>query len=130
MNNITVYGRLGRDAEVKDVNGNRLLELNICQCQKKNEENPMWWKVSFWGDRYSKIEQYLKKGSAVIVNGEMDFPNCYESKTKGPSVNLKIRGNDLKFNPFGTSQQAEKVEYPHEFASNNKTENSDLGDLF
>lgn len=145
MNNITVYGRLGRDCQQKEVNGKKLLELNVCQCQRKNEEaegkSPVWWQVSYWGDKYDKLTEYLKKGSAVIVSGEMSYPECYQTKAAGWNVSLKIRGNDLKFNPFGSAKteepnkdSEEKVVYPHEF--NKKPEskgadtNADLGDLF
>lgn len=143
MNNITVYGRLGRDAELKDIKGTQVLELSVCQCQKKSESEagkaPVWWKVTYWQPRYDKILQYLKKGTAVIVSGEMTYPECYQTKTEGWTVGLKIRGSDLKFNPFGgerkdndNDQKATNAEviYPHEFQPKKETNNEDLGDLF
>lgn len=141
MNNITVYGRLGRDAELKEVNGSTVMELNICQCQKKSEEGqtPVWWYASFWGDKYTKIQQYLKKGSAVIISGEMSPPYTYQNKTQGWTTSLRIKGIDIKFNPFGgerkdndNDQKATNAEviYPHEFQPKKETNNEDLGDLF
>lgn len=125
MNNVTVFGRLGRDCEVKEINGQQVLELSVCQCQYKSEresgENPVWWKVTFWNHRYNNILQHLKKGTPVIVSGEMPFPDCYQNKTEGWTVGLKIRGTDLRFNPFGGGKAEE---------SSNKNEDTDLGELF
>lgn len=150
MNSITVYGRLGRDCEVKEVKGKKVIELHVCQCQRKSEEregkSPMWWQVSYWGDKYEKLANHLKKGSSVIVTGEMAFPKCYQTKTAGWNVNLSMEGNSLMFNPFGSNKQVkehednesdekgkeEKVVYPHEFqpAKPKENESEDLGDLF
>ena len=147
MNHLTVYGRLGRDAELKEINGSKVMELNICQCQKKSEEGqaPIWWHASFWGDKYANIEPYLKKGSAVIVFGEMAFPHTYQNKAQGWTTSLKIKGIDIKFNPFGpcvtlgSNEQQKKSEektvvYPGTFQSKTKEtkeqSHDDLGELF
>ena len=72
-NSITVYGRLGKDAEVKDVNGKRVLELSIASNQKVKGENlTVWRKATFWDDNYRKIEPYLKKGTSMIIEREED----------------------------------------------------------
>lgn len=70
-NRITVYGHLGKDAEVKDVNGKRILILSVASNHKiKGEEVAVWRRVTFWEDNYRNIEPYLKKGSSVRVYGE------------------------------------------------------------
>ena len=96
-NRITVYGHLGRDAEVKDVNGKRVLELSIASNHKiKGEEISVWRKVTFWEDNYRNIEPYLKKGSALIVSGEELPPSIYKD-----TVQLAMTGKDIMFSPFG-----------------------------
>ena len=100
-NRITVYGHLGRDAEIKDVNGKRIMELSIASNHKiKGEEISVWRKVTFWEDNYRNIEPYLKKGSALIVSGEELPHSVYQSNT-GLSVSLAMTGKDIMFSPFG-----------------------------
>jgi len=103
-NRITVYGRLGKDAEIKDVNGKRVLELSIASNHKaKGEEIAVWRRATFWDDNYRNIEPYLKKGAALIVRGEELPPRVYEGKAQ-----LSVRGTDLQFNPFGSGSGDKK----------------------
>ena len=96
-NRITVYGRLGKDAEIKDVNGKRIMELSIASNHKiKGEEVAVWRKVTFWEDNYRKIEEYLKKGAALIVSGEELPPSIYNN-----AVQITVTGKDIMFSPFG-----------------------------
>jgi hypothetical protein len=100
-NRITVYGHLGKDAEVKDVNGRRVMEFSIASNHKiKGEKVVVWRKVTFWDDNYRKIEEYLKKGSGLIVSGEELPPTIYEGK-----VQLTMTGKDIMFSPFGNGSE-------------------------
>ena len=103
-NRITVYGRLGKDAEIRDVNGKRIMELSIASNHKvKGEDVSVWRKVTFWNDCYRNIEQYLKKGSALIISGEELPPTIYNG-----SVQLAMTGKDIMFSPFGRGSKDKK----------------------
>ena len=66
-NRMTVYGFLGKDAEFKDVNGKRIMELSIASNHKvKGNDISVWRKVTFWDDSHRNIEQYLRKGWIFI----------------------------------------------------------------
>ena len=94
---MTVYGRLGKDAEFKDVNGKRIMELSIASNHKiKGEDVTVWRKITFWDDCYRNIEKYLRKGSALIISGEELPPTIYNG-----SVQLTMTGKDIMFSPFG-----------------------------
>lgn len=100
-NRMTVYGLLGKDAEVKDVNGKRIMVLSVASNHKiKGEEVSVWRKVTFWEDNYRKIEPYLKKGAGVCIYGEELPPSVYQSNS-GHSVSLEMTGKDIMFSPFG-----------------------------
>jgi len=105
-NRITVYGRLGKDAEIRDVNGKRIMELSIASNHKvKGEDVSVWRKVTFWDDCYRNIEQYLKKGSALIISGEELPPTIYNG-----NVQLAMTGKDIMFSPFGRGSKDKKEE--------------------
>ena len=130
MNNMTIYGRLGRDAEVKKVNDKTVTELRIAQCKKSKKDEAsiendttMWFAVSLWGDRYEKLAKWLTKGSAVIVQGELSFPRIYKGKTDEWNVALEMTGTDVRFNPFGSGKTEEQQQQA-------KQSSDDIGDLF
>jgi single-strand DNA-binding protein len=113
-NRITVYGYLGKDAEVKDVNGKRIMELTIASNHKiKGEEVAVWRKVTFWDDNWRGIEPYLKKGTALIVRGEELPPKVYQSNT-GHAVSLAMTGKDIMFSPFGKGSSEKKDDFIEE----------------
>jgi len=103
-NRITVYGHLGKDAEVKDVNGKRVMELSIASNHKiKGEETTVWRRVTFWEDNYRKLEEYLKKGAGVRIYGEELPPTIYQGK-----VQLAMTGKDIMFNSTGKGSDKKK----------------------
>lgn len=100
MSLITVMGFLGRDAEVKlTKNGNNMLILNVATAHGK--DNTVWYRVVFFGDRYDKMIPYLKKGAALVIQGELNPPAIYQSKTGEYKVSLEVLADSIRFAPFG-----------------------------
>lgn len=113
MSTVILYGRLGQDKSIKEVNGKRVMELSLATTLKEKGENAtIWWKVTFWDDRYRKIEEYLKKGSALIIYGEMRKPRTYIDKEGNNKVSLEAVGQNIRFSPFGGKAKEEKQEEP------------------
>lgn len=74
MQQITIIGRLGVDASVKEnQRGMRFLTFSVAvDGRNKGESYTAWYRVIAWDTaRYEKILQYLKKGSPIIVTGEL-----------------------------------------------------------
>lgn len=71
MNNITVAGTLGRDAEVRYMaNGDAIASFSVADSQGK-EKPTIWWNCSLFGKRAESLAQYLVKGGAVTVSGNV-----------------------------------------------------------
>lgn len=69
MNNITVAGQLGRDAETRYLpNGDAVCNFSVADSQGK-EKATIWWRCSLFGKRAESLAQYLTKGQAVTVSG-------------------------------------------------------------
>lgn len=91
MRNLTVVGRLTRDAELKQTQGGPLLAFAVASNKKvKGEESVMFFDCSLFGKRGEALAQYLSKGSQVCVTGELEQRE-YQGKTY-----LQIRVNDLE----------------------------------
>lgn len=91
MQVITVAGKLGRDAEVRQTQGgDSVCSFSVAVDQRNGrDKSTNWWRVSLWGKRGDALAQYLTKGSSVTVSGEFSLSE-YEGKPQ-----LNIRANEI-----------------------------------
>ncbi len=69
MNNITIAGSLGKDAEMRYLaNGDPVASFSVADSQGR-EKPTIWWNCSLFGKRGESLAQYLVKGQAVTVSG-------------------------------------------------------------
>lgn len=91
MNNITIAGALGKDAEIRYLNdGKPVTSFSVADSQY-GDKGPIWWKCTIFGDRGPKLEKYLKKGQAVTVSGsitESEYVNKDGVKTKSFDIRV------------------------------------------
>lgn len=72
MQFIAITGRVGGDAETRSAGSSTVTGFNCAVDQgwgDKKQTN--WFRVSIWGDRGSKLAQYIKKGDKLAVTGEL-----------------------------------------------------------
>lgn len=103
MNTLHIAGRLGRDPESRFTpSGQKLTKLVIAvNVYKAGKEETMWFNVTVWGDEFDKMLAYCKKGTALIVVGEMSKPEIYTDKEGRPQASLNMTAKILHFSPFG-----------------------------
>jgi len=71
MNNITIAGQLGRDAEVRYLpNGDPVANFSVADSQGKDKPT-IWWNCQLFGKRAESLSQYLTKGQSVTVSGNI-----------------------------------------------------------
>lgn len=96
INVFTFSGRIGRDAEVRNTSGGKVVvgfpvAVDVGYGDNKST---LWVDCSGWGDRWEKLAEYLPKGASVTVTGEANL-QTYQSngveKTK-----LTCRVNDIQ----------------------------------
>ncbi|MCH9609863.1 MAG: Single-stranded DNA-binding protein [Chlamydiales bacterium] len=114
MNLIEIAGFLGADAEERFTStGKRVVSLRVAARTRHNgKDDTIWWRVNIWGDRYDRMLPFLKKGSAVIVVGEMSKPEIYTAKDGTPQLSLSMTAEIIKFSPFGRPDRDQKSEQP------------------
>jgi single-strand DNA-binding protein len=100
---VQVAGHLGSDPEVRFTpSGQKVTSFRIAANIKRGDkEKTVWWRISCWGDRFDKRLAYLRKGSAVIVIGEMGIPDIYTDKSGNQQISLEITAEIISFSPFG-----------------------------
>lgn len=88
MNTGNFAGYLGRDAETKTVGDSTVTNFSIGVSTFKNrEKSTLWVSCAMWGERGQKVEQYLTKGSAVTVSGDVDV-RAYAAKDGTPKAEI------------------------------------------
>jgi single-strand DNA-binding protein len=94
LNNITIAGRLGRDAELKSLaDGTPVASFSVADDQGKDKP-AIWWNCAIFGKRAHSLCQYLTKGTAVTVAGTVS-ERSYADKNGEPQKALNVRVNDL-----------------------------------
>ncbi len=91
--------RLGRDAELRSTqNGKQVLNFagayDVGYGQNKKTQ---WIDCSLWGDRGVSIQQYMKKGTQVVINGDDLELETYPKNDGTQGSKLKCRVVSLEF---------------------------------
>ena len=80
VNKVTLLGNLGRDPEIRAMqNGDKIVQLSVATSDRWKDKNTgeqrertEWHRVVIFNDALGKIaEQYLKKGSTVYLEGQL-----------------------------------------------------------
>lgn len=80
LNKVTLIGNLGRDPEVRTMNnGGKVVTLSIATSESWKDKNTgerqsktEWHRVVIFDENIAKVaEQYLKKGSTVYIEGQL-----------------------------------------------------------
>jgi len=110
MNLIEVMGHLGVDPEERVTpSGQKVTNFSVATNYKRGgKEVTVWFRITVWGDRFDRMMQYLKKGSAVIVVGELQPPEVYTDRNGTSQVRLQVTAEILKFPPFGRGSDREE----------------------
>ena len=90
VNKVTLVGNLGRDPEIRAMqNGDKIVQLSIATSDRWKDKNSgeqrertEWHRVVIFNDALGKIaEQYLKKGSTVYLEGQLQTRNWTDQQS-------------------------------------------------
>lgn len=76
MQKSEIIGRVGQDAEVKDLGSNQVINFSVAVSEtyiKNNEKqtSTTWFEVSKWGNN-TAVAPYIKKGDLIFVSGKVN----------------------------------------------------------
>lgn len=107
MNFIHIAGHLGADPETRFTpSGKKVTTLRVAtKSRKGGNDETIWWRVTIWGEQFDKMLTFLKKGSAIIVFGEMQKPEIFTDREGKQHISLEITASSIQFSPFGKSEK-------------------------
>jgi single-strand DNA-binding protein len=116
MNHTTIAGHLGADPEVRFTSsGKKVTTLRVAaRARKSGKDETIWWRVTIWGEEFDKMIPYFKKGSSIIVMGELNKPEIFTDRDGKPQVSMSLTAYNISFSPFGRPDGGGSSEGGHE----------------
>ena len=94
-NCISFVGRVGRDAELKDVGGNKVLSFSLANdVGFGDKKKTNWMNCNLWGKQGESVARFVTKGKQVWVSGELSTRD-YQGKDGTNKTSLEVRVNQL-----------------------------------
>ena len=124
MNKVMLIGHLGGDPELKDVNGTQLVKFSVATTKKwkvdnETKEKTEWHNISAWGTLADLCSKYLKKGSKVFIEGELNYNSTETDGVKKYFTTIKM--DKIEFlSSNGNKEETSETE------TTNKVDPSDL----
>jgi single-strand DNA-binding protein len=107
---IIIVGNLGRDPEMRYLpSGQAVTNLNVATSRKyTNSENQLvdettWFRVSVWGRQAESCNQYLRRGSRVLVEGRLrpdpatGSPRTWTRQDGSPGASFEVTASIVRF---------------------------------
>lgn len=107
MQELTIIGRLGKNAQVHETkNGKQFVSFTVAVNSKRGADTRTTWYevISFNEQHVGKLVQYLTKGSLIVVVGELDA-EAQLGKDGKAYMRLTIVADKLDFVSTGTQNQ-------------------------
>lgn len=106
---ITLFGFLGADPEeriTRGGEGTKVVSLRLATTVwREGGEHTIWWRVQLWGSRFDNKVRLLKKGSSVVVSGDVVRAEGYSKRDGGIGVSLDVNAHSIVLSPFGKKRE-------------------------
>ena len=126
MIKLQVIGNLGRDCQVKEVNGKNVINFNVAHTERykdnqgNQKERTTWAECAYWTDK-TAISPYLTKGQLVYVEGAPEA-EAYMNKENQPAATLRLRVSNIQL--LGGKSNSDNHGGQSTSAANNYTNNT------
>jgi single-strand DNA-binding protein len=107
---IVIVGNLGKDPEMRYTpNGQAVTSFSVATSRQYTANNGQlvkettWFRVSAWGKQAETCNQYLKKGSKVLVEGRLQpdpnsgGPRIWNRQDGTPAASFEVTANTVRF---------------------------------
>jgi single-strand DNA-binding protein len=107
---IIIVGNLGRDPEMRYLpSGQAVVNLNVATNRQYNDSNGQqvkettWFRVTVWGKQAENCNQYLRKGSKVLVEGHLrpdpatGGPRTFTRQDGAMGANYEVTAATVRF---------------------------------
>ncbi len=97
---LIIIGNLGSNPEQRFTpSGDPVTSFSVATSRKYGEKDETtWFRVSVWGKQAESCNQYLSKGSKVLVEGRLKAePNVYQRKDGTWASSYELTAESVRF---------------------------------
>jgi len=89
INKVTLVGRLGSDAEIKEAKNNKFYtKLNLATTSGYYDQNKKWIEQTYWHAVLAWWKLEAKKGDTIYVEGEINYTEDKKTLIKAYMVKV------------------------------------------
>ena len=109
MIKLQIIGNLGKDCNVREVNGKKVINFSVAHTDKYRDaqgnpkERTTWVECSYWTDK-TAVADYLLKGRTVYAEGAPEA-DAYTNKDNQPAATLRMRVQNIQLLGGNTESQ-------------------------
>lgn len=99
MNKIVLTGNITKDAELRftpDGTPVSNFSIGVREYRKKEDKQALFIDIVVWGKRAESLNQYLKKGTGIMVEGRLDVTKRTGENGK-TYTNVRVYAGDIEF---------------------------------
>lgn len=116
VNRVIIVGRLGRDPEIKQLEGGVLTKFSVATSESwtgkdgTKQEKTEWHNVTCWGKLAEICGKYLTKGKQVYIEGKLQT-RSWEDEAGVKKYATDVVAKEVQF--LGDSKQTSSEELGH-----------------
>jgi len=117
MNRVELIGRLTRDPVVRYTSGNQMAvaSFTLAVARPGKDKGADFPRVTAFGKTAETIEKYVKKGTAIAVEGRIQT-GSYDDKNGNKVYTTDVIADRVEFLPANEKRQPERrTEVPQDF---------------
>ena len=138
LNSVHLIGFVSRDPEIKEVGGVKCATFSLPTTKKFKgkdgniQEKTQWHNIVAWRTQADIIEKYVKKGTQLFIDGEIDYHSWESNGEKKYMTNIVVNSLQLLSGKNSSeSQESQPKKFdPHAIKTTPlpTTDDSDDGD--
>ena len=106
---VILVGNLGRDQEMRYTPGGQAVtnfsvatNRRYTDSSGETRDETVWFRISAWGKQAETCNQYLKKGSRVLVEGRLNGdengnPRMWTGQDGSPRASFEVTSQNVRF---------------------------------
>lgn len=100
INKATLLGNVGSDPEIKTMqSGDKVANFTLATSERwkdkatgEQKEATEWHRITVWGNLAGIVEQYVRKGSKLYLEGQIKTRNWEQDGVKKYSTEIVLQG--------------------------------------
>ncbi len=106
---VVLVGNLGRDPEMRYTpSGQAVTNMSVATNRRftdssgEQRDETVWFRISVWGRQAETVNQYLRKGRQVLVEGNLvpddnGNPRIWNRQDGSPAASFEVRAQTVRF---------------------------------